>query len=322
MSTELISHVRYPEDLFKVQRDILTRYHVTDPVTFYHGSDRWQVSVDPTQPAGTTEDQPPYYILAQRPGDTTASFQITSALNAYKRDNLSAFVSASSSPATYGQIQVLRLPGTTPYRGPLQVQNSFQSNNQVRPDLTLFNSTSSKAVFGNLLTLPIGDAGLLYVEPLYVRGSGESSFPLLQKVLVNYADRIGYADTLAAALDQVFGAGAGQSAADSGSTPSTSTSASPTSTSSATPTTSAPGGSTSGSNPAMNKAVADINAALTALAAAQKSGDFAGIGTAEANLQKAVTAYQAAQRAATSSSKPSATTAPASASSAPATPGG
>ena len=314
MGAELISHVRYPEDLFKVQRDILTRYHVSDPVTFYHGSDRWQVSVDPTQSADTTQDQPPYFILAQRPGDTKASFQITSALNAYKRDNLSAFISASSSPDTYGQIQVLKLPGNTPYRGPLQVQNSFQSNNQVRPDLTLFNSTSSKAVFGNLLTLPIGDAGLLYVEPLYVRGgSGENAFPLLQKVLVNYADRIGYANTLSAALDQVFGAGAGQSATDSGNA-AAGGGATATPTPSA-PVTSPPGGGTAGTpapaNSAMNQAVADINAALAALAAAQKGGDFAGIGTAEANLQKAVTAYQTAQRAAASPSKPASGSAPA-----------
>jgi uncharacterized membrane protein (UPF0182 family) len=322
MSQELISHVRYPEDLFKVQRDILTRYHVSDPVTFYHGSDRWQVSADPTQGADSTQDQPPYYILAQRPGDSTASFQITSALNAYKRDNLSAFISASSSPDTYGQIQVLQLPGNTPYRGPLQVQNSFQSNNQVRPDLTLFNSSSSRAVFGNLLTLPIGNAGLLYVEPLYVRGgSGENAFPLLQKVLVDYGDRIGYANTLAAALDQVFGAGAGQSATDSGSTSATGAATTPPP--SPAPTSSPPGGGTVVSNAAMSKAVAEINAALTALATAEKNGDFAGIGTAEANLQKAVTAYQAAQRAASTSAKPTATPAPSSAAqSAPASPTG
>ena len=65
-------------------------------------------------------------------------------------------------------------------------------------------------MFGNLLTLPIGGSGLLYVEPLYVQGTGQNSFPLLQKVLVNYGDRVGYADTLAEALDQVFGAGAGE----------------------------------------------------------------------------------------------------------------
>src|SRR6185312_6604417 len=116
--------------------------------------------------------------LAARPGEDTATFQLTSALNAFNRENLSAFISASSDPASYGQIQVLRLPGNTPFRGPQQVQQSFITNNQVRPDLTLFNSQDSKAVFGNLLTLPIGNNGLLYVEPLYVRGTGENSFPL------------------------------------------------------------------------------------------------------------------------------------------------
>jgi uncharacterized membrane protein (UPF0182 family) len=133
---ELKSHVRYPEDLFKLQRDILTRYHVEDPGNFYSQNDRWQVPADPTQ--DTEEAQPPYYILAQRPGDDEATFQLTSALNAFNRDNLSSFISASSDPETYGQIQVLRLPGNTPFRGPRQVQQSFNTNDDVARDLNLF----------------------------------------------------------------------------------------------------------------------------------------------------------------------------------------
>src|SRR3954454_2210209 len=214
MSDELVGHIRYPEDLFKLQRDILTRYHVSDPVDFYNQNDRWQVPNDPTQE--TNEAQPPYYILAQRPGAELASFQLTSALNAFNRENLSSFISASSDPNDYGKIQVLKLPGNTPFRGPQQVQQSFITNNQVRPDLTLFNSAESQAVFGNLLTLPIGGSGLLYVEPLYVQGTGQNSFPLLQKVLVNYGDRVGYGNTLEDALDQVFGAGAGEAAVGGG----------------------------------------------------------------------------------------------------------
>ncbi|MCW2701601.1 MAG: conserved rane protein of unknown function [Blastococcus sp.] len=295
MSEELISHVRYPEDLFKVQRAVLTRYHVSNPVDFFNQSDRWQIPDDPTR--NTHEDQPPYYILAQRPGDDAASFQLTSALNAFERDNLSSFVTASSEPGSYGEIQVLRLPGNTPFRGPQQVQNSFLSNNQVRPDLTLFDSGSSDAVFGNLLTLPIGDAGLLYVEPLYVRGSGESGFPLLQKVLVNFGDRIGYGNTLSEALDEVFGAGAGESATDSGggSTTGGGTDGGDTT---ATPTPSTPpsGGGGTSSNAGMEQAVSDINSALDALAAAQRSGDFAAQGRALAELQDAVDAYQGAQK--------------------------
>src|SRR3954453_21808771 len=293
MSDELVSHVRYPEDLFKLQRDILTRYHVTDATDFYNQNDRWQVPDDPTQ--DTSAAQPPYYILAQRPGDETASFQLTSALNAFRRDNLSAFISASSDPQNYGQIQVLRLPGNTPFRGPRQVQQSFITNNQVRPDLTLFNSQESRAVFGNLLTLPIGENGLLYVEPLYVQGRGQNSFPLLQKVLVNYGDRVGYADTLGKALDQVFGAGAGSSATDRGATPPDGGTATPTPTPTPVPVPAPapapnPGG-VAGSNPDLDRAVADINSALAAYQAALKSGDFAASGEALNRLQQAVQAY-------------------------------
>jgi uncharacterized membrane protein (UPF0182 family) len=149
-------------------------------------------------------------------------------------------------------------------------------------------------VFGNLLTLPIGDNGLLYVEPLYVEGTGENSFPLLQKVLVNYGDRVGYADTLAQALDQVFGAGAGEAAVDSGDTP-----ASPDQPDQPdTPETPVPpvdGGTPTPSTPEMQQAVEAINSALAALETAQRNGDFAGQGQALEDLQEAVTAYQTAQ---------------------------
>lgn len=293
MPQELESHVRYPEDLFKVQRDILTRYHVSDPGDFYSQNDRWAVPADPTQ--DTQEPQPPYYILAQRPGDPEASFQLTSALNAFRRENLSAFVSASSAPETYGEIQVLTLPGNTPFRGPQQVQQSFITNNQVRPDLTLFNSAESRAVFGNLLTLPIGDNGLLYVEPLYVEGTGENSFPLLQKVLVNYGDRVGYADTLAEALDQVFGAGAGEAAVDSDDLTEDASEPADQPDAPAPAPAPAPDGTTPAPTPDMQQAVDAINSALQALEDAQRNGDFAGQGQALEDLQTAVDAYQAAQ---------------------------
>ena len=300
MSPDLVGHVRYPEDLFKVQRDILTRYHVSDPGDFYSGNDRWAVPADPTQ--DTQEPQPPYYILAQRPGDPQASFQLTSALNAFRRENLSSFVSASSAPDTYGQIQVLTLPGNTPFRGPQQVQQSFITNNQVRPDLTLFNSAESRAVFGNLLTLPIGDNGLLYVEPLYVEGTGENSFPLLQKVLVNYGDRVGYANTLAEALDQVFGAGAGEAAVDNDEAPPTTDQ--PDAPATPTPLPPADGGTETPSTPEMQQAVEAINNALAALQTAQRNGDFAGQGQALEDLQGAVTAYQTAQAQAAQAATP------------------
>jgi uncharacterized membrane protein (UPF0182 family) len=312
MSDELISHVRYPEDLFKLQRDILTRYHVTNPVDFYNGNDRWQVPNDPTRDS-RGDPQPPYYILAQRPQEEgAATFQLTSALNAFNRENLSAFISASSDPHNYGKIQVLRLPGNTPFRGPRQVQQTFNTNADVARDLTLFRSQDSQPVFGNLLTLPIGDNGLLYVEPLYVEGRDANSFPLLRRVLVNYATKVGYAETLSQALDQVFGSGAGQSAVDSGETPS-SPSESP---STSSPTTSPPKDGGGQSNPALDQAVTAIDKALSDLESAQRSGDFAAQGQALADLQRAVAAYQRAEQS--SSAAPSSSAS----SSAPASPRG
>ena len=299
---ELESHVRYPEDLFKVQRDILTRYHVDDPIAFYEGSDRWQIPTDPTQ--DIEENQPPYYILAQRPGDDEASFQLTSALNAFQRPNLSAFLSASSAPDSYGAIQVLQLPGNTPFRGPTQVQNSFEANEDIRRDLTLFDSDNSNAVFGNLLTLPIGDAGLLYVEPLYVESTGEGSFPLLQRVMVNFGGRIGYANTLAEALDQVFGAGVGEIATDSDAAPTTpedGAEETPEPTPTPTPTPAPEDGAGTPAPPEapdLDQAVTDLDEALAALAEAQRSGSFAQQGQALEDLQAAVEAYRAAQEAA------------------------
>jgi uncharacterized membrane protein (UPF0182 family) len=299
ITPELRSHLRYPEDLFKLQRDVLTQYHVDDPRDFYNANDFWQVPSDPTE--NTADSQPPYYVLAQRVGETNSTFQLTSALNALNRENLSAYMSVSSDPDTYGEMQVLQLPGNTQFRGPKQVFQSFNTNSEVRPDLTLFDSASSQAVFGNLLTLPIGDNGLLYVEPLYVSGTGENSFPLLQKVLVNYGDRVGYADTFAEALEQVFGEGAGTAAADSGAADGGTTTPPPSpaptepgATPAPTTTPPADGGGDGSADAARDQAVADINAALTALSDAQKAGDFARIGQAQADLQRAVQAYQAA----------------------------
>jgi uncharacterized membrane protein (UPF0182 family) len=297
---ELREHVRYPEDLFKVQRDILTRYHVDDPISFYEGSDRWQVPDDPTR--NVEEAQPPYYILAQRPGEDEATFQLTSALNAFQRENLSAFVSASSDPdpEKYGRIQVLQLPGNTPFRGPAQVQQSFNTFDQVARDRTLFDSQNSQAVFGNLLTLPIGEDGLLYVQPLYVEGTSENSFPLLRKVLVNFGGQVGYADTLAEALDQVFGPGVGEVATDSGeegTPPDDGAEETP----APTPTPAPDDGEDAPETPdapALDQAVTDLDDALAALADAQRSGSFAQQGQALEDLQDAVDAYRAAQQAA------------------------
>jgi uncharacterized membrane protein (UPF0182 family) len=290
ISPSLRSHLRYPEDQFKVQRELLTRYHVGNPGEFYGGVSFWDVPTDPTVQSGAAgAAQPPYYVLAGSPGAADATqptFQLTSALVFKNRDILSSYVSASSDPATYGKITVLQLPSDTQTLGPQQVQSQFISSPTVSSNISLLSRGQTAVDYGNLLTLPVA-GGLLYVEPIYIERTGQaSSYPQLAKVLVYYGNRIGYAPTLEQALDQVFGAGAGNGTAGAGQAPA------------AQPNTPPGAGGGPSASPQVQAAATAIQTAISQLKAAQTSGDFAAQGQALAALDAAVKQFQAAQQAA------------------------
>lgn len=312
ISPELRAHFRYPEDLFKVQRELLAKYHVSDPQLFYTTNTFWNVPQDPTQEGVTNLDpsssslqpQPGYYVLAETPGEDHPTFQLTSPLTALQRQYLAAWMSVSSDPSDYGTIRVLQLPtsagGGSQVPGPVQVQNNFQSDSGFTQQRTLFNNPSVAPIFGNLITLPLA-GGFLYVEPVYIQQRNQNSYPQLASVVVSFGSKIGFASTLGDALKQVFGDGANQSA-----TPPTQPPSPPPSSSSSTPPPSPPPAAppTAGTNPALDKAVADIQAALNQLRQAQQSGDFEAQGRALAALQKATQDYQAAESSTSSSPPP------------------
>ena len=187
---QLMAHLRYPEDIFKAQRTILARYHVTDAGVFYTQEDSWQVPEDPTQPGRAP--QPPHYQFGQLPMQSSSQFNLTSALVANRRPNMSAYMYVSSDPGPdYGKIHVLTLPKQVSILGPVQVQNQIESNPAVSRDLSLLRSGGSSVDTGNLLTLPVG-AGLLYVEPIYVEASGGTGYPTLRRVAMVFGDQVGY----------------------------------------------------------------------------------------------------------------------------------
>jgi uncharacterized protein len=202
----LLEHLRYPEDLFKVQREILARYHVTDASTFYQGTDRWRVPEDPTIEAGTIA-QPPYYLSVKMPDRSEPSFSLTSVYVPNLRQNLAAFmaVDAEASSPDYGTMRILQLPGTTTIPGPGQMANAFNADQTIAKELQPYRLSGSRASFGNLLTLPVG-GGLLYVQPVYTqRGVGEGTYPVLQLVLASFGGTVGSGTTLDEALQVVLG---------------------------------------------------------------------------------------------------------------------
>lgn len=302
MPATIVDHVRYPEDLFDVQRSLLEQYHVDNPVTFYNASDKWNVPDDPNASAG---QQPPYYVLADAPGGsgTAAQFQLTTPMLVNNSSNLASYISANSGPDGYGQITVLRVTNNAAIQGPQQIANVFKTNTQISKDITLLGQGQSSIIHGNLLTLPVGGT-FLYVEPLYV----ESSYPTLQRVLVSYGDRIGYGATLADALSDLQpGHVTGQTLAIGSTNPGSPGAPTSTPTGTSPPPTGSSSRSSSGATPpaaSQQVLLGQIDDAFSQLQAAYRSGDFAKIGAAQARVQQLVNEYESRFGAKGSTSPP------------------
>lgn len=296
ITPELAAHLRYPEDLFKVQRALLAKYHVDDPVTFFSTSDFWDVPLDPNPTASSF--QPPYYIVAKdlARNDNSASFQLTSAMNRFRRDFLAAYISASSDPDTYGKITVLTIPGQV--NGPKLAFNAISTDTAVSQDLGVIGRDNQNRVrWGNLLTLPVGQGGLLYVAPVYASpgaSDAASSYPRLIRVAMMYNDKVGYGPTVSQALDGIFGAGAGATAA--GPAPLTGPGSKAEEGAVAAPVTEVPAAVAGpGLSAARAAALAEMQSAMSAVRDAQQSGNFAQYGAALQKLDEAMGKFDSAK---------------------------
>ncbi|WP_327288852.1 UPF0182 family membrane protein [Streptomyces sp. NBC_01198] len=286
---DLLAHLRYPEDLFKVQREMLTTYHVTKAADFSSSSQVWAVPDDPAAKAGKAV--PPYYMSLRMPGQDAKAFSLTTTFTPSKQDSLSAFmaVDADASSPDYGTIRVLQLPTSPTVDGPKLVQAKINSNSQSAPKINDLkrSGADSTVEYGNLLTVPL-DGGLLYVEPVYVRTTGIDS-PLLSSVAALYDGDITYQPTLAAALDDLFGPSGGSTpaakppaaappAASSGKAPSGGT-------------------ATPSADPALQQALTDAQKAYEEGQAAMKKNDWDAYGAAQRRLGSALKRAQAAEKA-------------------------
>ena len=291
MSGSLLSHVRYPADLFKMQRAVLGRYHVTNPGSFYSREDAWTTPNDPTGGANTTLLQPPYYLTMQMPGQDVPSYSLYStfipeARGEQSRNVLRGYLAVDSDAGStdgeraegYGKLRLLTLPEDDNVPGPGQVQNTFNGDPTVSQSLNLLKQGQSEVINGNLLTVPVG-GGLLYVQPVYVKSTGNTSYPLLQKVLVAFGDQIAFQDTLDLALDVLFGGDSGAAAGDEEVEPGAEPTAPPEEGTPTTPT--APS----------DEVQALLNEAKVALQnkqAALADGDWAAYGVADAQLAEII----------------------------------
>jgi len=219
MSSELLDHIRYPEDLFTIQSDMYRDYHMIDPRVFYADEDPWVIPTDSsTTPRVATlrgefteigfKPMLPYYLLMNLPGETDLSYLIFQPFNPENRPNMQSFLVADADPENYGQLIDFRLPKGEFVDGPSQVATRINQDPDISQIFTLLDQQGSSVIKGNLFVVPINQS-ILYYQPIYLQGE-QNPLPEFKFVVVVFQDRIIMEETLSDALDSIFGEGSSE----------------------------------------------------------------------------------------------------------------
>jgi hypothetical protein len=206
MPQVLRRHVRYPQDIFTIQTAVFSTYHMTNPGVFYNKEDQWDVPTIEVGPQPVVMQ--PYYTVMKLPGEKSPEFIQMLPFTPRRKDNLAAWMVARSDGEQYGRLLVFQFPKQKVVYGPRQIVARINQDQVISPQITLWNQQGSTVVQGTLLVVPIEES-LLYIRPLYLRASG-GRIPELKRVIVAYQNQIVMEESLPAALNRIFGAGAAQ----------------------------------------------------------------------------------------------------------------
>jgi uncharacterized membrane protein (UPF0182 family) len=269
MPAGLRAHMRYPEDLFTIQAEVLRSYHMEDAKVFYNREDLWNIPNEIYQ--GQPQTMLPYYVLVQLPDDEELTFQLVLPFTPNRRDNMISLLAAKSDPANYGQRVVYEFPKDRLIYGPMQIEARIDQDPVISEQITLWSQKGSSVIRGNLMVIPLGNS-VLYVEPLFLQAQ-QSQLPELTRVIATYGTHIAMEPTLEAALLQLVRRSAGSAAAlevaqeiglaEAGAPP-----------------TGAPPAGVEPSSPSPAALAAEARSAYDRAIAAQRAGDWAAYGEA------------------------------------------
>jgi uncharacterized membrane protein (UPF0182 family) len=228
MPEVLRNHLRYPQDLFRLQTNMWARYHEDKAAAFLSGSGRWSVAQDAPREVRATSTETgqttvqvadeqaqtrrvaPYYAQIRLPGEDEPSFVTLRTFVAYNTDDslrqLTSFMVADSSGVMgqYGKLTAYEFTNTDA-PGPAAVAANINAKQEVSSEISLLNQQGSTVEYGDLLLIPV-DNSILYVRPLYVTAR-DSDFPGLQYVIVSNGQDVELGKSLGEALDNLFGTG-------------------------------------------------------------------------------------------------------------------
>jgi hypothetical protein len=205
MPESIRKHLRYPQDLFKIQTQIYKTYHMQDPVVYYNREDVWEIPQENYQ--GSTVPVEPYYIMNQLPGEDKAEFILMSPFTPSNRDNMVAWMAARNDGEHYGELFTYRFPKDQLVYGPSQIESRIDQESEISQLLTLWSQRGSNVIRGNLLVIPINNS-VLYVEPIFLQAEG-GGIPELRRVIVSYKNQIIMRENLEDALRAMLEEGEG-----------------------------------------------------------------------------------------------------------------
>ena len=197
MPEGLLSHIRYPEVLLRVQASTFLQYHMTEPKEFFLKEDQWEIPNEVIL-EGETQEVQPYYIIMKLPGEEEEEFVLILPFTPQDKPNLVAWIAARSDGDHYGDILLFVFPADRLFNGPAQIEARIDNDPRISEQFTLWGQSGSIVIRGNLLVIPIGES-LLYAEPVYLQADS-LDFPELKRVILATSDRVVMEPTLDKAI--------------------------------------------------------------------------------------------------------------------------
>ncbi len=202
MPDDLKEHIRYPEDLFKIQSLLYSQYHMKNPRVFYNKEDAWVIPDEIYR--GSRQPMTPYYITIRLPGETEGEFVLMSPFTPRGKENLIGWMAGKSDLEEYGKLVVFRFSKQELTYGPMQIEARIDQDTEISQKITLWSQSGSDVIRGNTLIIPVENS-IIYVEPLFLEATEKGTLPQLQRVIVAYGNQLSMQETLRKALDTIFG---------------------------------------------------------------------------------------------------------------------
>lgn len=200
---DIVKHFKYPQDLFNIQCSILGKYHVTDPGVFYSGEDLWEIAKNQKQVSGEKYPMESSYMVMRLPNEEKEEMILLQYFNMKDKDNMVALFGARMDGKNYGKMVLYKFPPEKTVYSPYLFKQKLNQDTTISSQLSLWNKDGSQVQFGDTIIVPINQS-LIYVEPMYLRASGEEGIPEMKRVIVSYSDKMVLAESIDEALEQIF----------------------------------------------------------------------------------------------------------------------